>query len=94
MTDTTDTITIRIDDEVLFRLRDGRRPLVYPDLVARVSYETGVNVLHIGTVWAVRELHGVEALELDDSTVVAVADIDPESIVVSPTASMEQETET
>lgn len=94
MTDTPETITIRIDDEVLFRLHEGRCPLVYPDMVTRVSYETGVNVLHIGTVWAVGELDGVEALELDDCTVVAVADIDPDSVVVSPTASMQQVVET
>ena len=79
----TDTITIRIDDEVLFRLREGRRPQVYPDAVTRVSYEIGVSVPHIGTVWALGELDGVEALELDDGTVVAAADIDPESVVVN-----------
>jgi hypothetical protein len=94
MTDTPDTITIRIGDEVLFRLHEGRRPLVYPDMVTRVSYETGVNVLHIGTVGAVGELDGVGALELDDSTLVAVADIDPDSVVVNPTASMQQVVET
>lgn len=82
MTET--TITLRIDDEVLFRLYDGRQPLVFSDTVARVSYDTGVSVLHIGTVWAFGYVNGAEALELDDSTVVAVADIDPASVVISP----------
>lgn len=94
MTDTTDTITIRIDDEVLFRLREGRRPLVCPDMVVRTSYETGIDIVHIGTVWAVGELDGIEVLELDDSTVVAAADIDPDSVVVNPTTSMPQVVET
>jgi hypothetical protein len=93
MTDTTDsTITIRIDDEVVFRLHKGRRPHVYPDTVTRVSYEIGVSVLHIGTVWALGYLDEAEALELDDGTVVVVADIDPESFVFnSPTATVRDE---
>jgi hypothetical protein len=82
---TDQTITIRIDDEVLFRLHEGRRPLAYPDMVTRVSYDMGVNVLHVGTVWALGFADEAEAFELDDGTLVAVADVDPESIVVNPT---------
>jgi hypothetical protein len=85
------TITIRVDDELLFRLYEGRRPLVYSDMIARVSYETGVNVLHVGTVWAVGYMGDVNALELDDSTIVAIADIDPDSVVVNPTAAAPSE---
>ncbi|MEZ0141045.1 hypothetical protein AB1285_04325 [Microbacterium sp. NRRL B-14842] len=87
------TITIRVDDEVLFRLREGCRPLVYPDMISRVSYDTGMNVLHAGTVWAIGELEGVMALELDDSTIVAADDIDPDSVVVNPTAGMREAVE-
>jgi hypothetical protein len=86
MNDKTDhTTTIRVDDEVLFRLSEGRIPLVYSDTVARVSYATGVNVLHTGTVWAFGEFEGIEALELDDGTVVALADIDSDSVIVNLT---------
>jgi hypothetical protein len=90
MSETTEPITIYTDDEVLFRLREGRRPLVYSDTMARVSYETGISVMHMGTVWAVREVDGVEAFELDDGTVVAVADVDPASVAISPTAAPQQ----
>lgn len=85
-----DTITIRLDDEVLFRLHNGCHPLAYPDTIVRVSYDTGVNVLHIGTIWAIGELDGVEAIELEDGTVLAIADIDPDSFVLNPTAPMRQ----
>lgn len=88
----TEIITIGIDDEMLFRLQEGRRPLVYADTVTRVSYEIGVNVLHIGTVWALGYLDDVEAVELDDGTIVAIGDIDVESVVVNPTASLVQDT--
>lgn len=84
MTDATDpTITIHVDDEVLFRMREGRHPLVYSDTITRVSYEIGVDVLHTGAVWAVGYLDNVEVLELDDTTVVAIADIDPDSFVIN-----------
>ena len=79
---------IRHGDEVLFRLRDGRRPLVYSDSISRVSYDMGVNVLHIGTVDGIGTLDGIEALELGDGTIVDIADIDPDSMIVNPTASM------
>jgi hypothetical protein len=82
MTET--TITLRIDDEVMFRLRKGRQPLVFPDTVARVSYDMGVGVIHMGVLWALGHVDGVEAIELDDGTVVAVADIEPDSVVISP----------
>lgn len=89
MTDATDnTITIRVEDELLFRLHEGRHPLVYPDTVTRVSYEAGISVLHLGIVWGIGDLDGTEALELDDGTVVAAADIDPDSVMVNPTAVM------
>jgi hypothetical protein len=88
MTDATDpTITIHVDDEVLFRLREGAHPLVYPDTITRVSYEIGVDVLHTGAVWAAGYLDDVEVLELDDTTVVAIADIDPDSFVINREAS-------
>lgn len=73
-------------DEILFRLRDGRRPLVYPDTTARVSYDIGVNVLHIGTVEGIGTRDGIEACALNDGTIVAIADIDPDSMIVNPTA--------
>ena len=82
---TDQTISIRVDDEVLFRLHEGRRPLAYSDMVTRVSYDMGVNVVHVGTVWALGFVDDVEAFELDDGTLVAVADVDPTSIVVNPT---------
>ena len=85
----TDSITIRVDDEVLFRLREGQLPLVYADITTRVSYEIGVSVSHLGRVWAIGYLDDAEALELDDGTVVMLADIAPESVVVnSPEATM------
>jgi hypothetical protein len=71
---------------VLFRLREGTRPLVYPDTITRVSYEIGVDVLHTGAIWAAGYLKDVEVLELDDTTVVAIADIDPDSFVVNRSA--------
>ena len=77
---------IRNGDEVLFRLRDGQRPLVYPDTTARVSYDMGVNVLHIGTVKRIGTLDGIEACALNDGTIVAIADIDPDSMIVNPSA--------
>lgn len=80
-----EAIIIRIDDEALFRLHAGRRPLAYPDMIARVSYETGVNVLHAGTVWGIGDLGGVRVLQLEDGTTVASDDIDPDSVVVNPT---------
>ena len=90
MTDATDsTITVRVDDDIVFRLREGRRPLVYPDSITRVSYESGIGVIHTGTVWRFGEAGGVKAVELDDGTVVAVADIDPESVSVEPPDSLE-----
>jgi len=81
----TETITVAVDDEVLFKLHAGRRPLVYPDTLVRISYETGIDVLHVGTIWAIGELDGTPALELDDGTVVAIADIDPDSTALNPT---------
>lgn len=77
-------VTIHVDDELLFRLIAGRRPLVYPDTLTRVSYESGVSVLHGGAVWAIGLHHGVEAFELGDGTIVAAADVDLESCVVNP----------
>jgi len=87
----TEVITIHVEDNVLFRLHVGRRPLVYPDAVVRISYEIGVDVLHTGTIWDLGYLDGVEALELDDGTCVAIADIDPDSFVLNPTAAMREE---
>ena len=84
MTDPTDTVLIGMDDRVLFRLLEGRRPLVYPDTVTRVSYEIGINVLHTGTVWAVGYAGDAEAFELDDGTIIAVDDVDAVSLVVTP----------
>lgn len=78
-------LTIHQGDEIFFRLREGRRPVIYPDTVVRVSYEIGVNVMHTGTVWALGYIGSTEALELDDGTVVLVADIDPESVAVNRT---------
>lgn len=86
----TEVITIHVDDEVLFRLHEGRRPLVYADTVISVSYDIGISVLHTGTVWRLGYLDGVEALELDDGTCVAIADIDPDSFVLSPTAGLQE----
>ncbi|RII93286.1 hypothetical protein [Clavibacter californiensis] len=82
-TEAAQTITIHVDDEVLFRLREGRHPLVYSDTVARVSYDMGIGVLHMGTLWNFGLVDGAEAIELDDGTVVAVADIDPKSLAVN-----------
>lgn len=90
---TEQTITIRVDDEVLFRLREGCRPLVYPDMITRISYDTGISVLHMGTVWGIGELDGVMALELEDSTIVAADDVDPDSLIVNPTAGMREAVE-
>lgn len=89
MTDTNDTepkqqVTIHVDDAVLFRLREGALPLVYCDTVARAAYDVGMGVLHVGTLWSFGLVDGVEAIELDDGTVVALADIDPDSLVVTP----------
>lgn len=89
MSETPDTITVRLYEEVLFRLHEGRKPFVYPSTVIRVSYEIGVNVLHTGTVWALGHVQGAEAIELDDGTVVLAADIDPDSIVVDLSASLD-----
>lgn len=76
-------IIIALDDQVVFRLREGRSPVVYSDTITRVSYEIGINVIHTGTVWALGYVDNDEALELDDSTVVLLADIDPESFVLN-----------
>ncbi|MBM7025043.1 hypothetical protein [Clavibacter zhangzhiyongii] len=83
-TETEQGITIHVDDVVLFRLREGRHPLVYSDTLARVSYDMDVGVLHMGTLWNFGLVGDVEAIELDDGTVVALADIDPKSLAVNP----------
>lgn len=76
-------VAVRVDDEVVFRLHEGRRPLVYPDTVTRVAYETGFSVTHAGTVWAIGLVNDVQVLELDDSTVVVGTDIDFSTVVVA-----------
>lgn len=76
-------ITVRPEDKVVFRLDEGCRPLVYPDLVTRVAYETGFSVTHAGTVWSIHMLDDVPVLELDDSTVVVGADIDVSTLTVN-----------
>lgn len=80
--DAPETVGVSLDDQVLFRLREGRCPVVSPDTVTRVSYELGISVIHTGTVWALGYVDGEEALELDDGTIVLAADIDPESFTL------------
>lgn len=80
--DSPKTIPIALDDQLLFRLREGRHPVVYPDTITRVSYEMGLNVIHTGVVWALGYVDDDEALELDDGTIVLATDIDPNSLIV------------
>lgn len=51
-----------------------------------MSYEVGISVLHTGSVWALGYAEEAEALALDIGTVVAIADIDPDSVVHCPSA--------
>jgi hypothetical protein len=84
-----DQVTIRPSDEVLFRLRDGARPLECTDSVVQASYELGVNVIHMGVVMGLGYYGGPDgtpALALDDDTIVALGDIDPESFTLHPAA--------
>ncbi|MFT3799462.1 hypothetical protein [Microbacterium sp.] len=86
----TPEIVISHGDEVLFRLRDGARPLEAQTTV-RVSYELGVNVIHMGTVEGIGYYDGPDgtpAFALDDGTVIAVEDVDWESMHVNPTAGL------
>jgi hypothetical protein len=94
MADTTlepeDHVTVSVGDDVLFRLHEGTQPLACPDTITRVSYEVGISVIHIGTVWVLGYYNDVEALELEDGTVVALEDIDPRSVVVTPAADTDE----
>lgn len=94
MADTIDPeghITVSVGDDILFRLYEGARPLACPDTITRVSYEIDISVIHIGTVWVLGYFNDVEALELEDGTVVAVEDIDPRSVVITPAADADEE---
>lgn len=89
----TDHLAIHHSDVILFSLYDGRRPLECADSIARVSYDTGVNVIHMGTVEGIGYYGGPDgtpALALDDGTIVAIEDINVETVSVNPTASLHQ----
>lgn len=97
MTDNTEPeaqATVREGDGIRFHLLEGRRPRVYADTFARIAYASNLDssvITHIGAIWMLGYLDdGTEALELEDGTVVALEDLDPDSVVL--TAAAEEET--
>lgn len=84
--------SVHVGDDILFSLLAGRLPLAYPDMMTRVSYEVGVGVIHIGTVWVLGTLEdGTKALELEDGTLVAIDDIDLDTIVITALGDPDEE---
>lgn len=87
---------VRVGDDILLRLQEGRRPIEYPDTQTRIAYQSGEAVEHAGTVWAMGYLDAdTAALELEDGTLVAIDDIDLQSIVIThrPAADPDEEDE-
>lgn len=51
----------------------------------RISHDLGRSVVHVGVMWGMRYYSGLPAMELEDGTVIAIADVDPDSVVFNPT---------